>query len=539
MNEVNEVTVTLTANPEQWIKSLRDSFSKSTTVLGELMQNARRSGAERVYFEFDEKFGVLTVKDNGCGISSLETLLSLGKSGWDAELIENEHAFGVGFASALFACQAIFVHSQSGEFYAEVADILAFKPIPVLPVAHWDGVTCISLYRTNFTLAQIQSELTRLAMGFPIPVFLNGSQRDRDHALDSGMDFVSTPIGRLCLKGLDTPDAIPVNDFEVYLQGLPVYHSPGYPYGQSRFHVVHLDPVQFRARLPDRDKLLDEAEVIEQIRATLKTEVFKRLKHLKECLSSHDLVAYYKAIRFWDALPLLNDVPVLPVEVLRVYCDYPNCNDDYLGEYAFIPEHPVTQAEIDGGREVVVYDEDMTDDGAALSLFVWKRQSLVYQDGLDDGHWLYAKLRHLNAELLQIKVVQESHRAKFEGDWVWTEVLFCNSYRIQVGNDGVECQDDALFDGNRVLLPVGERSGLAVTQVSRYLGDYDEFMENAYTNDLEAFTQFVIANTVSDPCQALKRLLPAFKGCPPLYGKGFIVHLGDNGDVASVTLATV
>ena len=37
-------TTQLSANPEKLINNLRFSFTQSTTVLGELMQNARRAG---------------------------------------------------------------------------------------------------------------------------------------------------------------------------------------------------------------------------------------------------------------------------------------------------------------------------------------------------------------------------------------------------------------------------------------------------------------------------------------------------------------
>ena len=38
-------TTQLSVNPEKLINNLRFSFTQSTTVLGELMQNARRAGA--------------------------------------------------------------------------------------------------------------------------------------------------------------------------------------------------------------------------------------------------------------------------------------------------------------------------------------------------------------------------------------------------------------------------------------------------------------------------------------------------------------
>lgn len=47
-------TTQLSVNPEKLINNLRFSFTQSTTVLGELMQNARRTGAMESAKEADE-----------------------------------------------------------------------------------------------------------------------------------------------------------------------------------------------------------------------------------------------------------------------------------------------------------------------------------------------------------------------------------------------------------------------------------------------------------------------------------------------------
>jgi len=44
----------------------------------------------------------------------------------------------------------------------------------------------------------------------------------------------------------------------------------------------------------------------------------------------------------------------------------------------------------------------------------------------------------------------------------------------------------------------------------------------------------VIANTSSDPAQALQRLLPSFSGCPALFAKRFQLELDGRGQVVAV-----
>jgi hypothetical protein len=109
-------------------------------MLNELMQNSRRAKATQVVFEFSPETQILRVTDDGCGIDSIETLLTVAESGWDAEVMAIENPFGLGFLSALFACSHITVVSKSGSLCCATADILSFKPVAVKPVPDWDGI---------------------------------------------------------------------------------------------------------------------------------------------------------------------------------------------------------------------------------------------------------------------------------------------------------------------------------------------------------------------------------------------------------------
>ncbi len=139
--------------------------------------------------------------------------------------------------------------------------------------------------------------------------------------------------------------------------------------------------------------------------------------------------------------------------------------------------------------------------------------------------------------------MNETHRAQFQGDRVWVDVCFCEAYRITIGNDCVEISKDALFQGseqgNVVMVPRGETTGYVLRQISSYINEYEDFQESTYDADMDAFSSFVIANTASDPADALKRLLPGFSGCPSLHDKAFLVSINATGIVASVTLAAV
>ena len=281
MNTTQMNATTMKVNPANLVNSLRFSFTNSTTTLSELMQNARRAQATRVNFHYCPETKVLQVSDDGGGIDSIETLLSVAESGWDADLIVREHPFGIGFLSALFACRHLSVISKSGSIAVDTGEVLAFQPVTITPIKDWDGITTITLLEVNLEADNIASALRRFARGFPIPVLFNGENLERPAAMDSGLDFVATDIGAVYLHGLQEPMGAQY-DFELFLQGLPIYSSRSF--FSSERHIIHLDSAKYHARLSDRDKLVDEDEVIRQVRHMLAVEIEQRLLLLKAAL---------------------------------------------------------------------------------------------------------------------------------------------------------------------------------------------------------------------------------------------------------------
>ena len=533
MNTQQTNEVAMKVNQANLVKSLRFSFTNKTTVLGELMQNARRAQATQVSFNFCPETKVLEVIDDGCGIKSIEILLTVAEAGWDADRITQEHCYGIGFLSALFACRHITVTSKSGSIDVDTDEVLAFKPVVITPVKDWEGITTITLHDVDLALDKIAGVLRRCARGFPIPVILNGEHLDRTVAVDSGLEFVMTDIGAVYLHGLEKPMGAQY-EFSLYLQGLPIYSSHHY---SSERHIIHLNSARFHARLPDRDKLVNEADVVNEVKALLAVEIEKRLLRLKAEKTPEEFVRYYDMMRHWHLLSLLNDVPVVPVEALSEIKDYPVCDTDIFDEFEQQVAKAMTRAEIEA-RGVVSIDDDIRTDGAARYLFAREKDCLIYNGELDSGHWLQPLVRDLNAEELSLECINETHEVQFQGAWCWIPVRFCDAYRIKLGGEVVEISEDAVYQGQDhgelVIVPKGDGSAQVLTQVSGYCNERDEHQQSTYEADCEAFIAFVVANTTSDPAQALKRLLPAFGGYPSLYGKSFTLALDEKGAVSSV-----
>jgi len=531
-----KTTTALRINQQRLVESLRLSFTNSTTVLGELMQNARRAGAAKVEFDYAPEAGILHVRDDGCGIESIQTLLTVAESGWDAKTVEREHPFGIGFLSALFACDHIVVESKSGRLSANTADILSFMPLSVTPF-EWDGVTTLTLSGFKPSPDSVRESMRKMAKGFPIPVLFNGEELRRPWALDSGLEFVKTEIGDVYLSGLGKgEDWLRTGDrLRIFLLGLPVY--AGTSYSCDAGNMIHLDASRFLARLPDRDKLVDEDQVVRLVAEVVKREAAGRIRQLKKMLAPADFANGYDTIRKWGCLEVLNDVSVIPARALACIDGYPviqgGCYDSNLSDCG----QGVTQQEVKSGAVRIVELEDFETENSALWMYAWHKDMRVLHHPLDPGHWVFRRALTLDGQAFQVEIVGETHRAYFDGQWVCGEAVFCEKYRVIVGGDAVEITSDSIYqsggDGDCFIVPKGDVSGVVVQQASSYYED-DSLNESVRDEDEWAFGTFAVANTASNPAEAMRKLLPSFKGCPSVFGRRFAVVLDAEGNVESV-----
>jgi len=586
MSKVNKTTETaLRVNQEKLVQNLRFSSTNATTVLGEALQNSRRAGATKVEIDFVPETKTLTVRDDGCGIGDYQTLFTLAESGWDAETIENEMPFGLGFLSALFSCQKLEVESKGGRVSMPTAEILAFKPVKVTPWVCcpaesrfdgdvcgcgsenvqgpdaegvydclecgifftaesignrcWGGVTTVRLGGFKPDASQVASCLSELAKGFPIPVIFNGNALQRPWALDSGRAFIDTRIGKVHLKEFGSGESWTnsVQELQICLQGLPIYRTKGYWRGDSMVNIVHLDSRQFHARLPDRDKLIDEEDVVKQVKSVVQKEAIAKIMALKETLSPAEFAEGYETLKLWDCLALLNDVPVIPKGVLAYLQHYPikeGCSPVNLE-----PAGLVTREDVETGKVTVAELEDIDETGAVPWMFAWHKDMRVYDNPLDKGHWLFRHLVDFTKQAVQVEMVGETHRAYFNGQWVCGDAAFCEKYRLAFGDDFVDIQGDSMYweDRGLFIVPKGDASGCVVRQASSYFDEHDNFNESVKDEDEWAFEKFVVANTSTNPAKALQRLLPSFAGCPKVFGKCFTLALDGEGRVLSVVEA--
>ena len=332
-------------------------------------------------------------------------MFTIAESGWDAEIVEQENPFGLGFLSALSLRVSRGGKQGQAGFHAETADILSFKPV-ALAAARRSAGTVIAMEGVGLGVDGVRTQLTDLAKGFPIPVAFNGQSLPRPHALTGDLPFVATEAGEMSLSGLNAEgEGWPVTTrFVCYLQGLPIYRSSSYDYSE-RANVIHLDSKVFHARLPDRDKLIDESTAISGIRDTLRREAMAQLKRVKESLPPEAFAEGYETISLWQGIELLNDVDVLPRHVLRLIADYP-CIDNGENYFLEMPKNHATRQDVEAGTlRIAVISEDVDGESGALPwMFAWKKDISIFQGNLDKGHWLHPHVQDLDQAMPDVSL---------------------------------------------------------------------------------------------------------------------------------------
>jgi hypothetical protein len=385
---------------------------------------------------------------------------------------------------------------------------------------------------------KVADRLAELAEGFPLPVVFNGQELQRPWALDSGHEFIQTGVGQVYLKGFGDGESweATTQNLCVYLQGLPVYGTPVSWFRSETSNVVHLDSSLFHARLPDRDKLIDEDNVVQRVKEAVKAEVVRKLQELKGRLTPEAFAEGYETLRKWDCLDLLNDIPVIPRRALSFIQSYPIKEGPGSDNLDQVPQ-AITRKDVETGKVVIAELGYLNNENVQHWMYAWRKDRLIYSaSSLHSGHWLHQYKVEMDDKPVEVAIEGETHRAFFEGQWVSGEAAFCEKYRLTFDGDTIEVEGDSIYleDEGLFVVPKGDASGAVVGQVSSYYDDNESFNSSAKDEDEWAFEKFVVANTSADAAKALARLLPSFTGCPKVFGKRFTLELDSSGKVVSV-----
>jgi hypothetical protein len=504
-------------------QQLRYAFAHAFAVIQELIQNARRAGASRVLVEYDEKSKTLIVDDDGCGIADFQTLLTFAASGWDEEVASAERPYGMGFLSSLYASSRVEIVSRGQRLVFDTAGILADEGFTLEPAVERPG-TRIVLHGVD--LRDAEQTMQRIAYGYTIRIVFNGRELTRPDAPDVG-EFVQTDIGLARIAR-----TYGAGRTVVYLQGFRVF-EPDRRWGHLD-NVVHLDPAKFRGVFPDRDRCIDEREMLIAVETTIKQLYTDRLLAQKAELPSAEFCRRsYELARSLERIDVFNDVDALPGEWLATPDELPRSR--YEGEDVALKycERDFTRAEIESGAiELVELEvcsgfaalDDGLEDGRTQLLWMYAYAASAHglATWLDEGHWIHAILASNEPD------VTIDAKTLHEGRVPWERAIevgrcpvqLCESVRLCRGERNAEVLEAFAMrrDSDTVFVVPCEvgRDGAtnpavvgwdALRQGASYIDSSDDLDEHALDVDAQEVNQTVRAMLAKSPIDHLQMLL--------------------------------
>lgn len=516
---------------ESIIQKLEGAFTSPSCVISEAMQNARRAGATKVEFHYiDEE--AISITDDGHGIESFQSFLTLAGSGWDKAVIYKEGAFGIGSFSMLYSCDHIKVESNGQCLEADTKDILQQKEITITKSNVTTG-TRIELYGYKISpvnnASRIERDLIEQAKGFSIPVFYDDRELERPYSLDNtDIDFISTSIGQVHLKGkslvdklimdckADIQSSLGTANLNLFFQGLPVgNHKDYFGYG----NIIHLDETIFSVRVPDRSVLIchnDQELMIDYVVKSLWKEI---ITNAKESLSPEAFInIFYASLERWDCLSLMNDIDILPSQVTFTVTERPHQERPYADD-SFVTGLSITKSELDAkGIKIFQLSSQCTEESIAEWSYAYHGEFICcnIETGLDSKHWINDYLVKIDKENpLSVSVTNPKQSTIiFSGDWCY----FICSHGDVVEIDGPlgkvisehdcvyvsEC-DEFISEQAGMYIPAKALSGHDIYMANSFTSN-DDFDETAAYKEVRLFEAFLLSlNSTKD--NAIKLLL--------------------------------
>jgi hypothetical protein len=538
--------VTLEVSRDGLIRTLADQFSSRTTFISELMQNARRAGASRIDIEYSGD-GILTIRDDGEGISSPQALLTIGKSGWNnLELLDTENPFGIGFAAAIFASSWMQVKTAGWSAHIETEKLLAFEPIAILSTGATSG-TEVSLKLQpslveNFEKHQdaLRNTVLDFACGFPTPVIFNGEELSQPDQIDDS--FRKFEYGYVRCAFSPTMASL---EADIYLQGIAIRQ----PYRRHSRHrssiTVHLNPTAFRARVPDRNVLIDEDDALRAIRSALRAMWLDELKMKREAMSPVDFVEMYSAAAVRLQLHhdgILDSLPL--ASALWGYYESTPRYEKYSGE---------GQAELscEPGRALsetvqiiseVCYSGEET---SAAAVYAARLGWPVLTQPLNSSHWAQKHLIDTTALDFAITPGAVVVETGFDGNYIWgLKLVLCESFTMAPsGKEArsdlpvIEVTDEAVYCSTtgKVFVPRGAVDYDTLEQLALHLNTYmsenEDFDETLLDIDVQDLLGVVKAGFGDSPEEILVDMLNR-SSCGllrSLANQSFSVSFSDSG----------
>jgi hypothetical protein len=329
----------------------------------------------------------------------------------------------------------------------------------------------------------------------------------------------------------------------VYLQGLPVFESKNVDEWNFSASIIHLDSKQYFARMPDRDKLIDETEVIKTIQDQIKIEWLKVLQQKKTVMSAEQFAAtYWKLAEDFSIKEVMNDVPVIPFIALTEIDQYP---DLVYTSYVNTCKKHITQSQVENGEVVLCSDAPCYAEGTsfALTMFIWEKNWKILNKALPESHWAKQYVKDTNGIEAQL-IYETKSTGNFYGHYPEATIHLCDQYQIIVNGVAITINDQAIAieDCNEytIIVPNNTDGSEALAQISAYEDEYGSYMESAHEDDKSEFASLVSVLRGEDPAITLTKVLQSggVNNYKNLSGGLFMVQVSNNYVAPSVFDAT-
>jgi hypothetical protein len=549
----------LSVNEKNTIANMGVVFTNHQKVISELIQNARRAGATTIQIsaekdEVTDHLKSIAIYDDGVGINDLSALLSLSQSGWEEGVTASENAFGMGFFSTFFCADTVTVKSNGQSISIDSKAALAMEDIgdftPDSEAPKSGTIIVLSGLSTTCRHYELYRHVKCMANYSSLPIIFNGEVLSRSMSFDllaQAHPVIEAPFGKVVIV---SPFSM---NFRVVLQDLLVYSEEP---RSAASNVIYANSTVL-ARMPDRDCLIDQRGVAEQIRTFLTDHYANELAKLRDTFTDDVKFVneYFCHIAKFNA-KLLNDIDYLP-SVAFFGCAYPTQRSDYGTDQnetfcvtsATAAEHLILSSDYYLGEHPVVAN------------FAYFAKAMTLSSRLDAGHWIYpfvvGDLLESDMEVKINGVTEMPFNIDQTGSGlmlVGQEVtLTCKKIgkSVNVIGDGFYIEDvfyTPESQGAEIYLN-GELSSITealvvhqhakiyddlLLQISSYVSENDDWLDNDLDRDVDNLQRQFTAAMGGEPASVLKELIGHL---PPalikaMRGKVFTLELNEQDSLS-------
>lgn len=516
----------LQVNQSNLLANIATVFTDKTKVVTELVQNARRAGASKVFLDYelsDDKKTVvsITIRDNGFGIKDFTKLFTLAESGWDAAVQSTERPYGMGFYATLTCARTVTIQSNGQQMVVDSAQALSGADIGEACEVDFFGGTKIELAGVDINTHFFTSFLHGAFLYSSIEIFINGKPVRRSLALcNMPTDKVfDTPFGRLVVEQwFVSATCVIVQEMHVgSFKASSDWSEPNVLFANTTI----------KARMPDRDSILNKEQVEAEFISWLSGFYREKLLSIRTEMSNDVLFVerYFEEVLTYCP-QMLNEIDYLPDSAFRPACfpTYAGMQNDDSGKMTTgILRSSLARGEGFIAREAA----DLGNSEHVMAHFLYHSDASILTSNasinLPSDHWVHPFIQDLSEADFAVKVTTDAAPITIETKNVFRFTLLpCSSFVLTHTPSGksvsVEAGSIYIGDSESTVDFGGAVSAVSVgagsfsmesllLKMSSYEDEYDAPLDDLLAADVQSATLQYKAATGVDVVTILSDLV--------------------------------